>query len=262
MTEAATGQAIVRMQTNRYLTVAPDPHAKLRLFCFHEGGAAASSFSAWRNSFGSDISVIPIQLPGHGNRHKETLIPERSQLIGEVNKYLRAELDAPYSFYGHCMGALLAYNLTLLRVRNNERLPECLLTGACKAPPVTSPWITQYINLPDDELASFLSSIGLLSPSILNNPERLSPALALATHDARIFADCQEFDPLPCPIHAFVGDADYSMSPQDNAAWATLTTEKFTTHTISGSHLFNIDPTWELIDQITRLLHGYIHATE
>lgn len=42
----------------------PDATARLRLFCFHHAGGAASAFAGWQEALGPDVSVVPVQLPG------------------------------------------------------------------------------------------------------------------------------------------------------------------------------------------------------
>lgn len=246
---------------SRYLAATPDPKAALRLFCFHEGGGTASSFSAWAGAFGPDVSVVPIQLPGHGSRFREAPITDRHLLLRELNENLRDELDTPHAFYGQCMGALLAHCLASVRVSNGQRAPECLLTGGCKPPPAQT-WIRTFIDLPDEELADFLINIGTLSPELRDRPQWRAAALALGRNDGALFLDYQpDTPPLPCPIHTFVGEDDSSMSPDDASGWAARTSTICTTAVVPGGHLFNLTPPSEFITQMRLVLNDHIRTS-
>jgi surfactin synthase thioesterase subunit len=260
MTAQSKKQDSSHVQVSPYLTTVPDPQAGLRLFCFHEGGATAASFARWAELFPSEVSVIPIQLPGHGNRSRESCITDRDLLLQEVNEHLGPELDAPYALYGQCMGALLAYSFTRLRIHNGESLPRCLLVGSCAAPPATS-WMEQYADT-DENLLKSLVRVGTLSPEVLSRPEWLAPALALARSDVSVVLDPPtESEPVPCPLHSFVGKDDFSLTAQDGEKWAALTTSEFSTDTVPGGHVFTINPSEIFITLATNLLHKYILAT-
>jgi surfactin synthase thioesterase subunit len=254
--EYMTGIAI--SSANPYLASAPDPRAKLRLFCFHQGGGSASTFAGWQNLFGPDISVVAIELPGHGYRFREELIADRAVLLNELNNHLAEELSTPYALYGQCMGGLVAYNLACLRRHHRQRLPECLFIGGTPAPP-SGPEIVSFINKSDDELCDLLREIGTLSPAVMDNPEWCASAVAIGRADGQIWVDYTPDDePLNRPLHAFVGDADDLIKPHHLERWRTFTASTFTAHTVPGTHSFNVRPPQELIEAMTRLLNKYI----
>jgi surfactin synthase thioesterase subunit len=72
---------------------------------------------------------------------------------------------------------------------------------------------------------------------------------------------CTE-EPLPCPVHAFVGDVDSYGSFHDVDGWERYTTSAFTVHTVPGGHLFYTSRPEELMSELTRLLDGYVRRLE
>ena len=57
---------------NRCLLTAPDPTARLRVFCFPHAGAGATTYQPWiRRVQGTGVQICPVQLPGRENRFRE-----------------------------------------------------------------------------------------------------------------------------------------------------------------------------------------------
>jgi len=227
---------------NPYLAAVPDPAARLRVFCFHEGGGSAASFAKWAGAFGPDVCVLPIQLPGHGHRAMEPLIPDRATLLDDLDAHLGPLLTTPYVLYAQCAGTLLAHSFARLRVAKGERMPERLIVGACKAPHVSAEWIDWALNWSDERLTQFLLDLGTISPLVAQRPQWREPVLARARYDGRLIHDyyCPVDEPLGCPIHAFSGDDDI-VTLKDIREWEHHTTAEFSAHAVPGTHLFNVD---------------------
>jgi len=88
--------------------------AVLRLFCFPYGGGAARAYRPWTQILPPEIDVCAIQLPGRGNRLCEPLLPKMSLAVELVGKEIVSLLDRPYAFFGHSMGAILAFEVARL----------------------------------------------------------------------------------------------------------------------------------------------------
>jgi surfactin synthase thioesterase subunit len=249
---------------SRYLTAIPDPQAKLRLFCFHEGGGTVSVFARWAGAFGPAVTVIPVELPGHGSRAQEPLITDLDVLLHELNEHLGPELMAPYALYGHCLGAMLAHAFIRLRMRNNERLPECLVIGACPAPGSYFSRAKELLDLPDDELTKWLVDVGIIPPQIASSPQLRDRASAAARCDGNLIVQyhCTSDEPVSCPVHAFIGDVDTAGPFHDIAEWAMYTTAAFTVQTVPGGHLFHLQRPEALMSELTHLFDGYVRRLQ
>src|SRR5262249_56117054 len=113
-------------------------------------------------------------------------------------------LAAPYAFFRHSMGAIVAYPLTVFRAANGRSLPSRLLVGAYPPPDTVAP-ITAALRLSDDQLAQWLVGIGGMSELILRYPEWVRAALAVLRDDLRVCEDQRPAaaPPLPCPLDVF-----------------------------------------------------------
>jgi surfactin synthase thioesterase subunit len=101
--------------------VRPPSDHPARMFCFPFSGSGASAFSAWPAAI-DDVEVSPVQFPGRENRlghpHYDTYENLAAGLVGPLEPLL----DRPFAFFGHCAGALPAYESVL-------RLAELGLPG-------------------------------------------------------------------------------------------------------------------------------------
>src|SRR5690349_1621425 len=88
----------------------PNPRARLRLFCFPYSGGAAWAYRDWQ-SLPPDIDVCGIELPGRGKRLREAPLNKMSLAVELVAKEIISLLDRPYAFFGHSMGAIMAFEV-------------------------------------------------------------------------------------------------------------------------------------------------------
>jgi surfactin synthase thioesterase subunit len=96
--------------------------AKLRLFCFHHAGVGASVYRHWGFDLPPTVEVAAIQLPGRGNRFTEPPIADIPLLVDALASNLAPHLEGRFAFFGHSMGAVLAYELA--HALRNRGLPS------------------------------------------------------------------------------------------------------------------------------------------
>src|SRR5206468_11829594 len=82
---------------------------QLRLFCFPYAGAGASVFRNWKREFPQDIEICPIQLPGRESRAMERPMDSLSTIVESIVSEMTPLLHTPFAFFGHSMGALIAF---------------------------------------------------------------------------------------------------------------------------------------------------------
>ncbi|MFE3105610.1 thioesterase II family protein [Nocardia tengchongensis] len=234
--------------------LAPVP---LRLFCFHHAGGGASMYRTWQRALGPHTSVWPVLLPGRERRRGEARFQELGPLIADMDAQLDEHATEPYAFFGHSMGALLAYRLACRRHARGATLPVALIVSGCTAPHLPPP-LPSVDTLDDSALIRLLTGLGGLPAPILEFPALVSGMLPVIRDDLRVFADDREDaqPPLPCPIHIFGGDADALVDELDLTAWQECTTSGSEVRILPGDHFF-LDRPDELFDHLRPLLRGY-----
>ena len=109
-------------ERRQFWTFQPAPGAQSRLFCLPYGGGGASAYSPWARKIASTIQVCPIQPPGRENRHAEMPITRFDRLIEVLVEALGPLLDIPFALYGHSLGGLAAFEVTLQMLVGEKEL--------------------------------------------------------------------------------------------------------------------------------------------
>jgi surfactin synthase thioesterase subunit len=242
---------------NRYFAARPRDGAPLRLFCFHHAGAGAMAFAGWAGRIGPQVSVVPVRLPGRESRLGEARITDVASLFDEFDEHLGPLLEqGPYAFYGHSLGALVAYRFAEHRIGSGRQAPVGVVVGACMPPDLPNPLIGAG-HLDDEALLALLSSFGGVPEELLARPKWLREMLATTRADLSLGRALREGarTPLPCPIWAFAGKSDRVATPGAVAQWERWTTSSFRFRTLAGGHFFVRD------DELPRVL-GELLAEE
>lgn len=220
----------------------PADDSARRLLCFHHAGAGAMAFAGWRQRVGPGIAVIPVRLPGRESLRREAPITDADRLIAELTRELGPLLDEPYAFYGHSLGALVAYRFARHLVESGHRAPELVAVGACPAPHLPSPLLTAAVgpDLTDAQLVGLLTDDASVPQALLARRDRLRAMLATLRADLRLAAGLRVGAPvpLPCELWAFAGRDDPMVSVAEVGAWERCTTAPFRLRTVPGGHFF------------------------
>jgi medium-chain acyl-[acyl-carrier-protein] hydrolase len=207
------------------------------MFCFPHAGAGASIFAEWQRAFPDAIEIVPVQLPGREDRIGEPAFRRLAPLLDSLSAEIKPYLDIPFAFFGHSLGALIAFDLA--RRVQHERLVHFIPSGS-RAPglPRRLPDIHHFP--PREFVRQLQRHYNTLSPQIVREPELLELVLPAIQADFAIFetAEYHSAPPLACPISAFGGDADRLVAVSDLESWQMETIGAFTTTLFSGGHFY------------------------
>ncbi|RRQ88659.1 thioesterase [Streptomyces griseofuscus] len=212
------------------------------------------TFAGWGGRIGPQVSVVPVRLPGRESRIGEARITDVASLLSELDEHLGPLLEeGPYAFYGHSLGALVAYRFAEHRIGSGRQAPVGVVVGACMPPDLPNPLIGAG-HLDDESLLALLSSFGGVPEELLARPVWLREMLATTRADLRLGHALREGarTPLPCPVWAFAGERDRVATPAAVAQWERWTSSSFRFHTLAGGHFFVRDS--ELPRKIGELL--------
>jgi surfactin synthase thioesterase subunit len=102
----------------------------LRLFCFPHAGGGPSTYRHWHRALSPHVSVWPVAVPGRESRAGEAGFTGVESLVTALESELAEPLTQPHVFFGHSMGALIAYRLACRRRAAGHPLPRALLLSA------------------------------------------------------------------------------------------------------------------------------------
>jgi medium-chain acyl-[acyl-carrier-protein] hydrolase len=217
----------------------PPTQARLRLFCFPYAGGSASIYSGWSKSLPETVEVCAVQLPGRGSRLLEKAMSRMPELVEAVAQALRPQLDKPFAFFGHSMGATISFELARRLRQEGQAEPVHLFVSGSRAPQARNREPATY-DLPEAEFMDELRRLKGTPAEVLEHPELMSLMMPVLRAD---FALIQTYAykaaaPLSCPITAFGGLQDEAVSERQLQAWQAQTSAQFSLEMIEGDHFF------------------------
>ncbi len=239
----------------------PNPDARLRLFCFPYNGGSSSVFLSWSDELPPDIEVCAIQLPGQIDRPSEKPFEQLSSLVKKLAEVLLPYLDKPFAFYGHSLGAIIAFELALKLRREYNLSPAHLFVGAANAPqlPYAYPSVVQLFESSEGRKQAALL---YLPESVQQNSELIRLLLPILKAGASIYENYtySEDEPLGCSISTFGGMQDKTITQAHLSGWRKQTRSTFKLQMFPGNHLFLHGDQKQLLQALSHELASLISA--
>jgi medium-chain acyl-[acyl-carrier-protein] hydrolase len=217
----------------------PNPQARLRLFCFPYAGAGAAIFRTWSEGLPGDVEVCPVQIPGRGTRLAETPFTQLAPLVQALAQALGPLLDKPFAFFGHSLGALVAFELARQLRRQSGVPPVHLFVSADRAPQI--PHRDRPIHaLPENEFLVELRRLDGIPGKVLADAELMQVMLPILRADFSVYETYAYSvePPLPCSLSTFGGLQDQRVHRADLEAWRDQTSVSFSLRMFPGDHFF------------------------
>ncbi|HEY3919481.1 MAG TPA: alpha/beta fold hydrolase [Stellaceae bacterium] len=229
-----------RAATNPWINIPRKVAApRLRLFCAPYAGGAAGIYRQWPTLLPPDIEVVALQLPGRERRSAETPLTDMPAVVAETSAAMLPLLDRPFAFFGHSMGAIIAYETVRLLTEIHRREPACLFVSARRAPHLPARKAPIH-HLPDEE---FIAEIGQLNGTpreVLAHPDLMELMTPMLRGDFKLIETYAPAaaTPLSCRIVGIGGEDDNEANREEIAAWRQWTTGAFRQVMLPGNHFF------------------------
>jgi pyochelin biosynthesis protein PchC len=234
---------------------APRPDAALRLVCFPHAGASASVYFDWADALPAGIELTAVQYPGRAERGRESPADTMTHLVAGIRDALLTDAGPPYAFFGHSMGAAVAYETALaLREAGGPEPCHLFLSGRTPAGPGSA---AQPASDDDEAVVAALRSFSGTPADLLSDAEARAVFLPVFTADWRMleaYRPTPADPPLTCPVTALSGSHDPLTDIPGAAAWSTITTGPFGMSVFPGDHFYLTPRATEVITLLTRLL--------
>jgi surfactin synthase thioesterase subunit len=219
----------------------------INLFCFPFAGGGAISYRGLGNRF-DGVSVSTLELPGRGTRFSEPLLYELDHIVDDLCERIRCRLDNSYAFFGHSMGATVAYALTKRIIEEGLPQPRILFLSGSRGPSVSRN--EQRHLLPRPEFFEMLMKLGGCPEEILNERELMELYEPVLRADFAVIDNYRhrQTPPLNMPIIVFNG-VDDSVSADEAREWQRESTQLIRYFEFPGDHFF-IFRHWESMRRI------------
>lgn len=247
---------VAKTSANKWLLQGTTQQAvHLRLFCFPHAGGNANNYIHWQNSLSPGIQLCVLQLPGRGSRIQDAALDSMDDLVAAIVEGISPYLDKPFAFFGHSMGAIVAYEVSQRLRALNKAMPRQLLVSSCRGPGIPRPYADIHA-LPFDELLASLGELNGTPTEALANRELMTMMEPSIRADFKIIETrvYTEQAPLNLPITALGGKQDPSVSAQDLQAWRQHTDSGFWLKLFDGDHFYHVSSEQALLRQICELM--------
>jgi surfactin synthase thioesterase subunit len=233
----------------------PARSAGARLVCLPHAGGSAPFFLPVAAALAPGIDVVAIQYPGRQDRRTEQPIDDLAVLADRTHEILRRQSEMPVSFFGHSMGAIVAFEVAL-RLEADGHGPTRLFASGRRAP---SAWRDEKVHLLDD--AGILDEVRGLNgtaSSLLGDDELMRATLPALRADYRAIETyrCAPGASVKCPITVLTGDSDPKTTLAEAGAWGQHTSGSFDLQVFTGGHFFLTEHT----DEIIKILDQHFQA--
>ena len=231
----------------------------ITVFCFsYAGGVATDVYAEWGALLGPEYTVIPVDYPGRGTRHREPTATTPLELVRDAVTAIESHLRPRerWSIFGHSMGAMVAYEAArMIRQDWDQSEPEALFLSG-RRPPGDNP-VVRLSELDDEHLVGAAHAWGGIPPEFLTHPH-LQPLIAdkLRVDLALSSYPLLDLPPLECPLQILCGNADPLVDTAQLPRWADETTQAVSIHLFAGGHFYFR----EVVAQVVSVIHHALSA--
>jgi surfactin synthase thioesterase subunit len=222
------------------LKFTPRPQAGVRLFCFSSAGTGGAMYRPWLDALPGSVELCAVQLPGRESRLAEPPFTSLASLVDALAPALLPCFDRPFAFFGHSMGALVAFELARALEAAGAARPAHLLVSGRRAPHLPETEALMH-RLDDDALVAEIGRrYGGIPAEVLQHRDLMRLLLPGLRADMTV-VETHEFvpgAPLHCPITVFGGAADSRATPAQLAAWAQHTESSSRVRLFHGGHFY------------------------
>ena len=235
----------------------PLPRPASRLLCFAHAGGGVPLFRNWPDGLGPDVEVWVAHLPGRGSRMKERPFSRLLPLVQALARawHSLAWKERPFAFFGHSLGARIAFELARSLQRQGQKGPQHLIVSASPGPqlPRREPAIH---TLPKETFLAELRRRGSIPDEVWAQPDLLKLLLPVLRADFTVY-ETAVYHPGPlleCPITAFGGTADPLVALPELQAWQVQTKASFHCQRFPGDHFYLKTAEASLLQAMRKLL--------
>jgi medium-chain acyl-[acyl-carrier-protein] hydrolase len=217
--------------------------ARRRLYCLPFAGGRPATYRLWPQHLPPDVEVVAVQFPGRESRAEQRPLDSVAEIVVAVHAAtgeMQATEPLPFAIFGHSMGALIAYELTVALEQAGGPAPERLFVSG-RRPPDELHRGPMIHGLDDDAFLDQMQELyGAVPDVIRNEPDLLALLLPALRADVRAF---ETYTPIAtqrvrCAVHVYGGTHDVHPKPSHLPGWQRLADQPVTVRTFDGDHFY------------------------
>lgn len=231
-------------------------------------GGNRYSFNSIEKHVPKKLAWITLELPGRGNRFKESLLDKVDQMVDDLLSQIIPHIkEGNYILYGHSMGTLLGYELTKRIIKNKLKQPVYLFfTG--RGAPGFDRFKNKKSVLPKDIFWKEVYEMGGFPKELFEYDDLLDLYFPIMKSDFKAIED-YEFNsmksPFLIPIHVCMGDKEIGEEENKTPlismkAWSKETSGSFSFELLKGDHFFILKHPKTIVQRICEAFDGELNT--
>lgn len=215
-----------------------DRRSGARVICFPHAGGSAIFFKPLAALL-PNLEAAALQYPGRQDRRAEPCASDLDELVAGAHAALEQWADRPLVFYGHSMGAVIAYEVARRCQRDGRYEPLGLVVSGRRAPSVHRD--ENVHTRSDAEVIAEIRRLSGTASALLDDEDVIAMIMPSTRADYQAIETYryQPGPPLACPIVAVTGLADPRVTVPEAGRWAEHTSGTFELRTAPGGHFFH-----------------------
>jgi len=240
----------------------PNAAAAIRLFCFPHAGGWSGSFNPLVECAPPDFEMALMEVPGRGTCSRDAAPKTIDDLVRTWGEAIARRLSdhSRCVFFGHSMGALLAFEVQHWLLEHVGRGADDLVASSARAPDV----LVQNLEYSahdlhhDDFLVRRLEAMGGTPDEVLAHEELREMVLALYRLDLSLLASYvhRERVPLAARVFALGGADDPFVPAQALDRWQLHANSPVTVDVFAGGHFYLYEQSAVVLARLRCLLTG------
>lgn len=215
---------------------------RLRLVCFPFAGGGPAVYRQWPRLLPREVEILSAHLPGREGRIADALEIDPDVVAAELVSAIACLAPAPTLFFGHSLGALLAYEVAFRLSRaGSVHTPRRVVLSGC-APPHAGRHRDEgpAWELPDDLFVGRLRELEGTPEEVLASRELLELYLPVLRSDFHLSHNAKmALQPgLAVDVHVLGGVNDIEATGEDLRQWKAYLGGEPPMTLFAGGHFF------------------------
>nr|WP_279158819.1 alpha/beta fold hydrolase [Pseudomonas corrugata] len=226
------------LQSSPWLVRRPGPPGDVRLYCFSYAGGSAANYNSWQHELGPEAEVVAVELPGRGMRFGEAPCTSLGGVAATVAELISRQGSKPFHFFGHSLGALLAFEVTRYLQQHGLPMPQRLMVSGASAPQHRTPRTWHLLD--DEALIEELKNLNGTPPAVLEHRELMALLLPMIRADFAM-AGTYAYHAAPLlrlPLTVMMGRDDENAEGEGVEGWRKETTGDVRVVWFEGGHFY------------------------
>lgn len=224
------------------------------VICFPHAGGSALTFRGLADALQArGIATIGVQYPGRMERYQEPFIPDVETCAKMLAPLIAGSNVENLAFFGHSLGALIAFETAVLLGRSGVNIPKLFLSGHewqdtnCADPLYAAT---------DETLLQAVKDMGGPGAALFEQQEFRELVFPILRADLMIAERylCCKGSIFDGDLFVLAGDADPYLNPLKLTRWEHQCTGRFQLSFFPGGHFYLDNNLSELADKVAMVL--------